>query len=529
MDQVMNLTYECNNSAVYDVEDVNTSFAKGSIKVMYTGINRNKSCINKDVVERALPSLKNVPIVCHWDEEVGEIGGHDIEIKNNGNGSFAIRHLTEPCGVVPESATFQFVNDKDDNGVEHEYLVVDGVLLWKRQDVFNHIVNDLDGKVKHSMEIKVRNGESKDGIYNVSDFEFTALCLLESVEPCFQGSELELYSINNFKQKMEEMMSELRDCFSKVESSSEENDKEISTEGGNTALDEKMKLVEKYGINIEELDYSIEDMTVEELEEKFAAMTEKEESQPEETFAEEAADESGEQHEEAQEESFELNTNVEQELRKAIASYEVMKPWGYERAYWFINFDIDLKVVYFEEMDTCNIYGAPYEMNGDEVVIRIDEKVRKKRAYVDYVEGEEPEAEELNMFDNAANAYTDISEKYSSEVEKTEKLTAEVEELRKFKECVEAERYAAAKNELFAKFQDLDSVEEFENLKNSCDGMAIEDIEKECFVIRGKNVAIAKFSLEKEKTPKFIVEKNISEDKPKKKPYGKLFEIYNKE
>ena len=146
MGVMMSIPYaldEC--AAIYNVRDLNSSFALGSIKVMYTGPNRNGSSFSKESVTRALPSLKNVPIVCHYDYEENEIGGHDVEAVASPDGKLTIRNLTSPIGVVPEAAKFRFETSPDENGTEHEYLVVDNVILWKRQDAYSHIVNDLNG------------------------------------------------------------------------------------------------------------------------------------------------------------------------------------------------------------------------------------------------------------------------------------------------------------------------------------------------------------------------------------------------
>ena len=95
MKQMMNLFYEFDKASVYDIHEVNSSFASGSLKVLYLGENRNGSSFTKAAVERALPSLKNVPIVCHWDYESGQIGGHDMELVCSDDGGMRIRNLTE--------------------------------------------------------------------------------------------------------------------------------------------------------------------------------------------------------------------------------------------------------------------------------------------------------------------------------------------------------------------------------------------------------------------------------------------------
>ena len=48
--------------------------------VLYTGKNRNRSIISKEVVEKALYSLKNIPVVGEWKEE-NENFGKDMVAK----------------------------------------------------------------------------------------------------------------------------------------------------------------------------------------------------------------------------------------------------------------------------------------------------------------------------------------------------------------------------------------------------------------------------------------------------------------
>lgn len=239
----MNIPFDY--ASISDVKDINSSFASGTLKVMYLGKNRNHSYFSKSAVENALPSLYNVPIVCHWDDEAETIGGHDITVVSDSEGNLRVKNLTEPCGVVPEHATFCFQTECDSEGVQHEYLVIKDVILWKRQDVYTHIINDLNGVVKHSMEVTVLDSTfTNDGYLDIEKFEFTALCLLENCEPCFQGSELELYSANSFKQKMEQMMQELKDYFTSVDTSKEVDNKhpqKFSTEGGKVAFPRDME------------------------------------------------------------------------------------------------------------------------------------------------------------------------------------------------------------------------------------------------------------------------------------------------
>ncbi len=478
----MSLMFECGNASLYDVKEVNPSFLSGSLKVMYLGPNRNGSFFSREAVEKALPTMKNVPIVCHWDDVAGEIGGHDVDVVADKNGVLRLKNLTEPCGVVPDHAQFRFVNEEDEDGEEHVYLVVDGVLLWKRQDVCHHIVNDLDGKVKHSMEITVKDGAFDDtGNYIIKDFNFTALCLLENCEPCFQGSELELFSATEFKTRMEEMMSELKEYMKKFDTSTEDENNNYATEGGEKVLEDKKKLVADYGIDIDSLEFSIDDFTIEELTEKLEAMKNDN-------------DNSGKKSDE----QFELSSNLFEEIRASLDAVTVTREWGESCRYYYVDSDLDMNEVYAWDCEDWLLYGFTYSMDGDKVVIDFESKKRKKYAVVDFDEGEQgsPFAGTFSSMSNKIDELKELGEKFSEVTKEMDDAKAELSELRQFREAAEQAANKALRDEVFGKFEDLDGIDAFEALKADNDSYSIEDLEEKCYAIRGRNSSVAKFSTE---------------------------------
>ena len=445
MGKLMNLNYDFDGSSVYGFEDVNSSFARGSIKILYTGQNRNGSRISREAAEHALPSLKYVPIVCHMDYENNEIGGHDIALVETGDGDLRVRNATEPVGVVPADAEFRFVSDSDDNGVQHEYLVADGVLLWKRQDAYRHIMEDLGGKIGHSMEINVIDGGSDKSsqYYDIRRFEFTALCLLENVQPCFEGSGLELFELNHMQEKMAEMMAEFKESFNLITppESGADDICDYSTEGGRI-LEEKLKVIEEYGLNIDGLDFAIDDFTVEELREKFDAMVSA-------AAAQEPAAEA-----------------VEPVAEEPVVVEPVAEP--------------------------APVAGAEFEEAAPVAA--------------------EPVAEPVIQWEAM---YNDL-------LAESKTMQAELAELRQFKAEIEAERFAALREELFARFMDLSGIEEFEMLKKNSDSYDIDTLEEKCYAIRGKCHTPAQFSLEP-KAQKIVIEQR---EPVENEPYGGLMSRY---
>lgn len=509
----MNLFYELDHASVYNIHEVNSSFASGSLKVLYLGNNRNGSHFTKQAVERALPSLKNVPIVCHWDRDAGEIGGHDVELSHSDNGSIRFINLTEPCGVVPDHAKFSFVTDVDDEGLEHDYLVIDGVLLWKRQDVYTHIVNDLGGNVKHSMEINVKDGAiNSDGYYDVRDFEFTALCLLENCEPCFQGSKLEVYATSDFKAQMNQMMSDLREYFTVVNTSNEvdyTNESRNLTEGGERVLEniaETIEATEAPSVEFCEANLDAENTV--------PAVMPVAESDSEQMCVDVAAGE-----------DFALTNNVVDELNRAVSKETVEMPWGTTCRYWYIDCDMEANEVYCYDTNDWLIYGFSYSVSGDAVEVDFESKKRMKFVLVPFDNGEQgsPIVGVFESINDYIGAIEDTGDKLSAASEQIAKMEVELETLRQFKESVDAERMATAREEIFAQFVDLDGNDEYEALKENAASYSVEDLKEKCFAIRGRNLSV-NFNLNSRADKLFVAEVKV--DSEPSDPYGGIINKY---
>lgn len=535
----LSIKYSFSTPAISDITDINSSFAKGRLKVMYLGKNRNKTSFSEENVQRALPTLKNVPIVCNWIASDGIIGGHDMGKFKDADGKVRLVNLTDPCGVVPESAKFSIVTELDDNGVGHRYLVADDVILWKRQDVYQHIKNDLNGKVDHSMEIDIFKTSNKDGYREIEDFQFTALCLLERDAPCFEGSELELYSACNnteaFKEKFNQMLEELSEVNLVSSSSNEDDNKLFSSKGGST-LEEKIQLIEKYGLKTEDLDFNLDDVSMEELEEKLKAYSTDDGVEPEgtadpepapagpESTPEPAADPEPAPEPEATPEgsSFALESVFREELYKALETEKVTTEWGDYPRYSYVDCNKETNEVYAFDMNDWTLYGFKYTINGDAVSIDFDSKSRKKFEIVDFI-GDEA----ASQFSQIAEVFTkaEIKIKESTEaLAKFSSLEAEVEELRKFKADVENTANANAREEVISRFSMLNGNEMFDALIASADEHTPEDLEEKCYAILGR-VNVGKFSLKNEaKAPKLVIDKQPEQESA---PYGGIVEKYN--
>ena len=534
MDRILNFEVA---ASVGDWCEVNSSFDMGKMRIAYPGDNRNNTHISKEVFENCLNTLWNVPVVAHYIRETEEIGGHDVALVENQDGSFKMVNETTPVGVVPESAVFTWETVTETDGRQNEYLCTD-VLLWKRQEAYDKI--KADGITSQSMEIQVKAMHMADGIYYIDDFEFQALCLI-GVEPCFESASLEVFSADTFQSKFSDMMKDLKETIKTLNApAGAEDTTKFSKEGGSEAVSEKELLAAEYGIDTSALDFALEDFSLEELKEKFEAMkadgadtAEPEpeadpepeaESEPEPAEDPEPEAEPEQPAEPAQPDAeFALNQNIRAALREALREYKTVMPWGMDDRFWFVDFDAEASEVYAEDYaNKGHLVGMPYAMNGDAAVIDTSNPVRKKYAIVDYDGGEQESPAEL-MFaklEEFFNSKTEAEQNYAAIKADKDAMDAELSELREFKAGVEKELHDAAVEEVFAKFEDLKGIEAFEALRGTVTDL--DTLEEKCYAIRGRQMSEAKFSV-KNSTPKIKVTRK--EDKPNA-PYGGIVEEY---
>lgn len=98
-----NMTIEF-SSSLSNVVEVNPSFDSAKLRIAYTGKNRNNSFISKEAFERAIPTMYNCPVVANYIRESDEIGSHDGEFVKDSNGNTKYVNITQPVGMIPESA-----------------------------------------------------------------------------------------------------------------------------------------------------------------------------------------------------------------------------------------------------------------------------------------------------------------------------------------------------------------------------------------------------------------------------------------
>lgn len=205
------------------VTPLNPLISRCEIKVLYTGLNRNRTFISRDTANNMAKSLPGTPIVGEFlSEDFGDHGSENLVIDDNG---LRFVKSTVPYGFIPMDAKIWWQNFLDKDGVEREYLLTEGYLWTGRYPESQISVTRGNGQ---SMELDreslagewTKDINTEQEYFNINEALFSALCILgENVEPCFEGASVgkpqTLYCLDkdNFKSQFNEFMLDLKDAL----------------------------------------------------------------------------------------------------------------------------------------------------------------------------------------------------------------------------------------------------------------------------------------------------------------------------
>lgn len=199
-------------------EDVDERFMNVEIAILHIGENRNNSYFSKEVVEQAIPTIANTPILGFIERKNGEDDYSDhrqVIVKKDGE--YRVEYLANAWGVIPETNNARFEMREDEEGREQEYLVVDGI-MWKKWDDSIDIM-ERDEMKNQSMEITNIEGDfEEDGLFHFTQFDFWGSCILgDDVTPGISGSTIEVmdFSVDNFMEEVDQKMEEYKDTKKK--------------------------------------------------------------------------------------------------------------------------------------------------------------------------------------------------------------------------------------------------------------------------------------------------------------------------
>lgn len=509
----MNQRYPVSFIKKGEYESSDFRFIDVSIDVMHTGANLNKTSFTKDAINKAVPTIRNTPIlgyvVDELDEEDKDFKGHEHELRIT-NKDVKYVYAGQAYGVIPESCNPRWIVKDDGTGIEREYLRVDGLIWTKFSDPVDIFTRD--GTKNHSVELTdmACGPADKNGNVPVGSFKFDGCCILSTTDPSIKPAMTGSCVTANFS--VEDITAQIRDRLYEYQAIQQnytaQNDNPSDEEKGDTTpMNENEK-------NPAMTENAVAEGAVENPEietpaaENTATKTESEAAPAENAAPEEGAENAttevpaentapAEEGESAASSEFTLTTEqLLNEISGALGAYKIPSSWDPENMvprYWMNDVQGDEVIVI--DCTTYNLMGIPYSMNGDNVVLDVENAKRKKVTFEDWDEGEvlpgmsAAFTEITNTVAEMNAKISDLTKEFTEASETIAEMKPKLEAYEKAEADAKAAEMEAKRNALFATFDDkLGEDAEYIALKENKE-ISYSDLETKCYALVGRKSA----------------------------------------
>ena len=520
-----------------------------TLQACHTELNKNHSFIEDSVMQNALASFANRPIlgyVYQLNDGSWDFWDHRMSIEEDGDET-RVEYLERPIGVIPESCNAHLEYDENH---KKNYVVVNGYIYDDYGNRALDIIKENDGKVSVSVELAINSMSynAKENYLNIEDFTFMGVTCLGKmpdgtvVQPGMEGSNLKL---DNFSAKQNSMFATNENYQEKLIKTLEklngvlESFNKDSGEKGCDTMNKFEELLKQYNVTAEDITFNTEGLSDEELVAKFKEAFEDDNNSENDddsvTTEEEACGKkkkkkcSEENEEESEDEpittedeacgkkkkkkcsideagnmsiSFEIS---HEDIRGAL--YNLISVYEDEDNEWYFVSNVYDGYFIFENWDGNKLYKQSYTIDGDNVSL----------------DGERQEVFKMILTESEKLAIEKLRNDYAA-------LEAKYNELAQFKANIEAAELKAKKDAIFAKneYGILANDEAFKALISNAAKFTVEEIEEKAKAIFADYVIkTGTFSVNngEDNKPKSIG-LNIN-DKPNKKrqAYGGLFDV----
>lgn len=503
-----------------------------TLQACHTELNRNHSFIEDSVMQNALASFSNRPIlgyVHQLDDESWDFWDHRMEIEEDGDKA-RVEYLERPIGVIPESCNAHLEYDEDH---KKNYVVVNGYIYDDYGNRALDIIKENDGKVSVSVELAINSMSynAKENYLNIEDFTFMGVTCLGKmpdgtvVQPGMEGSNLKLDNFSakqnsmfatneNYQEKLIKTLEKLNGVLESFNNNSEEK--------GCDMMNKFEELLAKYHKEASDITFETEGISDDELEAKFAEMFEDEEpkngdgegaddgegegdNDPEPITTEEEACGKKKKKKYSIDENGNMSVSFEishEDIRGAL--YNLLGVYEEEdnEWYWITNVYDDYFI--FENWDGNKLYKQSYSVDGDNVALS----------------GDRQEVFKMILTESEKLAIEKMREEYAA-------LEAKYNELKIFKDNYDAAELKAKKDAIFARseYSVLTEDEAFKTLVADAEKYSVDEVEAKAKAIFADYVIkTGTFSAKDdgEKKPK-VLGFNFNKKETKSGPYGNLF------
>lgn len=472
----------------------------------HIGKNLNKSNIKESVMEEALPSFKNRPILGYIHEVDGqpEFYGHNMHLDGDDN----VIYDEIPIGVIPESCNAHLEYDEDK---DKTYCVVYGYIYNDYTKAKEILEREKECPVSVEISISEMSYSVKEKCLDIEKFTFSGVTILgknedgDDVTPGMAGANIKLkdFSVeNNSMFSHTEINNKLVDTLEKLNSTLQSFNINNTGRKEEVIVEKDEKFEEEVTVEVTETE---EETVVESTEEE--AVTETEE-QSEETV-DETPNETVEETEEVEFSSSKTIDKLEnytriiyeishEDIRSAI--YTLISPFEEEINDWLYITDVYNDHFICENWSGTNVYGCKYKTEDDNVSLDGEFYQLFKEVLT---------VEEKSKLDEMRSNYSAIKEKLDS-YEKAE---------------LDEQKTAIFEDDSYSEYLET---EEFKSLIADKDKYSVDELKDKAEIAFAKCVKKAgKFSAntsehEDKKSSRHVFSKANSKEK-KKSPYGNIF------
>lgn len=507
----MNQQYPVSFIKKGEYESSDFRFIDVSIDVMHTGANLNKTSFTKDAINKAVPTIRNTPIlgyvVDELDEEDKDFKGHEHELRITDKDVKYV-YAGQAYGVIPESCNPRWIVKDDGTGIEREYLRVDGLIWTKFSDPVDIFTRD--GTKNHSVELTdmACGPADKNGNVPVGSFKFDGCCILSTTDPSIKPAMTGSCVTANFS--VEDITAQIRDRLYEYQAIQQnytaQNDNPSDEEKGDTTPMNENEIktpgVEENQVPAENTvaptepagneatppnENTVTEPAAAPAEENAAPTTEPEPAPAEPAGTENTAPT---ENEPAAGAEFTLSANqLRDEIYNALLKVQVPSRWDSDcmiPKYWLTDI-LDSEVI-VTDSGTYQLMGIPYSMNGDNVVLDYANIKRKKVTYEDWDEGDVMPGL-ITMFSTLTDKLVELSDSFTKAANEVSEIKPKLEAYQQAEADAKAAEMEAKRNALFATFDEkLGADAEYIALKENKE-ISYSDLETKCYALVGRKSA----------------------------------------
>jgi len=259
----------------FEKDAENNDLTLVSLQACHSGVNLNHSSIDDKVMEKALPSFLNKPILAYIHEVDGELQFYDHRMHQDDEGE--IIYDEYPVGIIPESGNphMEYDEEKDKN-----YVVVDGYLFNEYSPAAEILEREGECSVSVELNISELSFSPKDHLMIIEDFTFSGVTLLgkrpdgSEVKPGMSGSNIKLgdFSNQNSVFSDDKVMTMLVELNRKIDDLANFSNKNIERKEDKVELNTELfnQLLEKYNKTEADIEFEYSELDDDALSAAFA-------------------------------------------------------------------------------------------------------------------------------------------------------------------------------------------------------------------------------------------------------------------